>query len=70
MFKPYLNKLKCLFGKHEWHTPILASLDTYWLQGGRKCKHCGKFEITEYELSKLFPYAYQRGKDRQKLNRE
>jgi len=61
-----LRKILCFLGKHEYQTPIIASLDTYWLQCGQECKHCGKFEVSKKELNNLFPWVYQRGKDRAK----
>jgi hypothetical protein len=55
------QRLKCLFGIHRWQTPIVAELDTYWLQAGRECKCCNKFAVSKTELGGLFPWVYQRG---------
>jgi hypothetical protein len=56
-----LNKINCLLGRHEWQKPIIGSCNTYWLQGGKSCKHCRKLVITREEISGAISYAYHRG---------
>jgi hypothetical protein len=42
--------------------PIVADLDTYWLQGGEECSKCHAKRISFDEASKLLQVAYARGK--------
>lgn len=66
-YKRYLNKLSCWLGWHDWKTPIVASLDTYWLQCGKECAQCNKYIVTKAEVSSAASYSYQRGKEHQCL---
>lgn len=61
----FIGKLSCLLGFHEYtKVPVLANLDTYWLQGGYECSRCGKHKISFEEAQRLVKFAYERGKDR------
>jgi hypothetical protein len=62
-----LNRIKCLLGRHEWEKPIIGSCNTYWLQGGKRCKHCSKLVISPTEISGAISFAYHRGIDDENL---
>lgn len=55
------HKLVCFFGKHKWLTPVVADLDTYWLQCGKECLYCGKFIATRDDVKGATTQAYAQG---------
>jgi len=63
--KHWLQKLKCRFGHHQYESaPTIASLDTYWMQGGDRCIFCGHHHIEYERASTLIKFAYARGKEK------
>ena len=60
-----IGRLLCRAGIHRWsNTPILATLDTYWMQGGEECLRCRARRISFNEAAMLAKLAYFRGKQR------
>lgn len=58
-----LEKLFCKVGFHRYvRKPILANLDTYWMQGGEECSQCRVRRISFDEAERLTKFAYERGK--------
>jgi len=65
--KHLIGKMLCFIGYHKYQgKPILANLDTYWMQGGEQCTRCRNRRISFNDASILAGVAYERGK----LNRE
>lgn len=63
-----IAKIKCILGKHVWQTPIVNSLETYWLQAGKECSHCRKFVIEKVDVTNATNIAYLRGQENQCLS--
>lgn len=63
--KRWFGILACRLGMHKYvKTPILADLDTYWIQGGKECCQCGDKQISFEQVKILVADAYRRGKQR------
>ena len=59
------RKICCMLGLHRYiGRPIIASIDTYWVCGGKQCVHCKKGSVEVNEARTLIECAYDRGKDR------
>lgn len=57
----------CRCGIHQYdQTPIIADLDTYWVQGGKECLICRSRRISFNQASSLISRAYDRGKSNAK----
>lgn len=62
MIKYYIRKLKCRLGYHDYDfVPVIACLDSYWMQGGNECTVCKPKEISYNDASNLILSAYDRG---------
>lgn len=60
-----IGKLLCKVAFHRYASkPILADLDTYWMQGGEECLRCRARKISFNEAAMLAKFAYERGKQR------
>ena len=58
-----LCMLLCHYGFHKYlGKPILASLDSYWMQSGEGCVRCKVHKISFSEAAILVKFAYERGK--------
>ena len=57
-----IHRILCRLGMHKYQRGmIIASLRTYWLQGGEKCLHCDKKQISFVEAQALIQSAYDKG---------
>lgn len=63
--RDFILRILCRVGFHCYvGKPILASIDTYLMQGGEECVRCGARRISFDEASILAKFAYDRGKKR------
>jgi hypothetical protein len=58
-----IGRLLCKIGFHrDSKVPVIANLDTYWMQGGAICVRCDRLRVSFGEASRLITSAYERGK--------